>query len=451
MDKKKILLIILAVAAIFAIIFGLGGDEPQFSNVFIGDVPNIEVAAQDNIKGVKLICDPSGSMKGYVDFKQVEETTKNNNFKSNVTTLINRVESKYKPEVFTAVCGNKLYPNVEKFRKNLTADNVFTERSSYLRDLIEDGVKYASDSTVSVVLSDMVLSYGAQAIISSKDLKYNWNHLDDLKSDIETAMTAANNNNLHVVVLQYLNDFNGHYYCNFLENLESLNPLRKYNKYDNCLMQNRPYYIMLIGSKENLMSIVKDGCYAKCENMYASFVEANPELKNEVAYNVNTNDSNVWTLGFTEDKSGGFYAAYLKDSTTSFTINCPDFVLPRYYYKDEQSFEVVCNGYASAKVIRYSDNNIEMELAISKLNDFFQGCSKPSDYVTTTLDIYTKNNWYVGCNCNDDISEENMENKTWGLEAFFDGINSAYYHDNKIEKSKVGSLSICFYSPIKSK
>ena len=110
MDKKKILLIILGVAALVAIfgpvIIG-GGEQPQFSDSFKGEVPNIEVAAQANIKGVKLICDPSVSMKGYVDFKQVEGTTKNNYFKSNVTTLINRVESKYKPEVFTAVCGNK--------------------------------------------------------------------------------------------------------------------------------------------------------------------------------------------------------------------------------------------------------------------------------------------------------------------------------------------------------
>lgn len=435
MDKKKILLIIVGVAALIAISI-LPPDSKELNNKFEGSGPNIEVDASANIKGIKLICDASGSMRGYVDFKQITESAKNNII-SNVTTFINRVDEVYSPNEFIAVCGNTMYSNILDFRRELTSNKVFKGGQSFLWNLIDEGVRYASDSTVSVIVSDMVLSYGVDEI-RRKGLNHNIVSLDGLKSNIETAMKDAKKNGLDVMVLQYLSDFNGHYYYNCQENLESLSPERKNNKYDNILMKNRPYYLMLIGSKDNLMSIVKDGCYAECNNMYASFVVAEPNLK-AVNYDVKVNDDKVWNEGpYKDAEDDGFYANYLPKDRTSFTISCSEFELPRYYYQNVDSFVVECEGPATVKVTGYTDNNIIMNLTTVPMNEFFNGRLD----ATTNLNIYTEIDWYTGCSCDDDIVEESLENKTWGLCALFSGINSVYYRDSVVTKSKVGTLSI---------
>ena len=72
------------------------------------------------------------------------------------------------------------------------------------------------------------------------------------------------------------------------------------------------------------------------------------------------------------------------------------------------------------------------------MNEFFNGRLD----ATTNLNIYTEIDWYTGCSCDDDIVEESLENKTWGLTALFSGINSVYYRDSVVTKSKVGTLSI---------
>ena len=433
MDKKKILLIILGVAALIALLWP--PIEKELNNKFVGTGPNIEVVTSANINGVKLICDASGSMRGYVDFKQITESAKNNII-SNVTTFINRVDEVYSPNEFLAVCGNTMYSNIFDFRRELTSNKVFKGGQSFLWNLIDEGVRYASDSTVSVIVSDMVLSYGVDEI-RRKGLNHNIVSLDGLKSNIETAMKDAKKNGLDVMVLQYLSDFNGHYYYNCQENLESLSPERKNNKYDNILMKNRPYYLMLIGSKDNLMSIVKDGCYAECNNMYASFVVAEPNLK-EVNYDVKINDDKVWNaVSHPDVEDDGFYANYLPKDRTSFTISCSEFELPRYYYQNVDSFVVECEGPATVKVTGYTDNNIIMNLTTVPMNEFFNGRD-----AITNLDIYTEIDWYIGCSCDDDIVEESLENKTWGLTALFSGINSVYYRGSVVTKSKVGTLSI---------
>lgn len=443
MDKKKILLIIVGVAALIAISM-LSPDSKELNNEFAGNGPNIEVDTSANIKGVRLICDASGSMRGYVDFKQITESAKNNII-SNVTTFINRVDEVYSPNEFVAVCGNTKYSNILNFRRELTSNKVFKGGQSFLWNLIDEGVSYASDSTVSVIVSDMVLSYGEDEI-RRKGLNYNKVALDRLKSNIETAMKDAKKKGLDVMVLQYLSDFNGHYYCNCQENFESLSPERKNNKYDNILMNNRPYYLMLIGSKDNLMSIVKDGCYAECNNMYASFVVAEPNLK-EVKYDVKINDDKVWNEVTHQDaKDDGFYAKYLPEkTTTSFTISCSKFELPRYYYQNVDSFVVECEGPATVKVTGYAGNNITMNLTTVPMNEFFNGRD-----ATTNLNIYTEIDWYTGCNCDDDIVEESLEKKTWGLSALFSGINSVYYRDSVVTKSKVGTLSIHYVNNSKN-
>lgn len=435
MNKKTILLIIAAVGVLIAILWP-PPPIPKFGDQFEGEALSSQVATGANIKGVKLICDESGSMKGYVDFQHVNSPAKNN-IVGSVSTMVSRIKQHYNPSDFSAECRMK-YNKVDDFQSQLVANTAFTSGSSFLWDLLNKGVSYASDTTVSVVISDMVLSYGAAAIINSRDLYYNQHHLDGLKGMVTSSMTDAKQKGLDILVLSYHSDFNGHYYYNSQENFTSLSPQRKQNYYDNCLMEDRPYYIMLIGSKANLKSLIKNGCYADCANMYASFIEACPVFDTNVKYNVNYNQD-VWIPGHYKGEPGGFYSKFTPQENSSFSISCASVGIPRYYFKDQNSFMAECGTNASAGKVHYNDSTIALTLT--------------TDYVNTlpekgkfSADIYAMNDWVNDSSTDSDVNDiDGIKGKTWGLKTLFEGINTVYYPVGYPGKVKVGSISFGYY------
>ena len=440
MSKKTILLIIAAAAVLLYIISNITGPDPiSFGSQFKGEIVDVANCSNSNIKGVKLIADHSGSMKGYVDFAGLGAA--NNNIIGTVSTFVNRVSQNFNPQKFDAVCGQKKYNRANDFLSELIKNTAFTNGSSMVWDLINNGVQYASDSTVAVILSDMVLSYGSAAIKNSGDLEYNQHHLNGLEGMVITEMTTAKQKGLDVVVIQYLSDFNGKYYYNCQENFVSLSPQRKTNHYIDVKMEKRPYYIMLIGSEDNLKAIVDKECYGTCASMYASFVTESPALRSGVEYTVKANNENIWRVGNAPDKDGGFYSAFVPNESSSFEISCDGVSLPRYYYKDEYSFVAECKGPARGTKGRFANNEVSATVTTDAVNTLNKGEGK------IVADIYAVNKWVTESNAPvSDVDVLNaLEGKTWGLEAFFNGINSVYYPSGNSYRAKIGSITINYY------
>ena len=440
MSKKTILLIIAAAAVLLYIISNITGPDPiSFGSQFKGEIVDVANCSNSNIKGVKLIADHSGSMKGYVDFAGLGAA--NNNIIGTVSTFVNRVSQNFNPQKFDAVCGQKKYNRANDFLSELIKNTAFTNGSSMVWDLINNGVQYASDSTVAVILSDMVLSYGSAAIKNSGDLEYNQHHLNGLEGMVITEMTTAKQKGLDVVVIQYLSDFNGKYYYNCQENFVSLSPQRKTNHYIDVKMEKRPYYIMLIGSEDNLKAIVDKECYGTCASMYASFVTESPALRSGVEYTVKANNENIWRVGNAPDKDGGFYSAFVPNESSSFEISCEGVSLPRYYYKDEYSFVAECKGPARGTKGRFANNEVSATVTTDAVNTLNKGEGK------IVADIYAVNKWVTESNAPvSDVDVLNaLEGKTWGLEAFFNGINSVYYPSGNSYRAKIGSITINYY------
>lgn len=440
MSKKTILIIIVVFAVVGWIVIDAVTTPapPEYGNTFNGMSPKVESPSEANIKGVKFICDESGSMKGFVDFSGLNAKAKNN-MVGTVSSVINKVAEKYPDtDEFYAVCGTKRYNNIENFVSELRSNKAFTNNSSYLWELVEEGVEYASDTTVSIILSDMVLSYGRNAIIENKDLLYNPHQLDGLKGEIITQMRKAKEKKSEVVVVQYESGFNGHFYCNCQENLTNLTPQKEEKEYDGQMMEQRPYYIMFIGSKANLKSLISHGCYADCKNMYASFVDPEVALA-DTEYLVEAKNSDVWQVGSYDEKPGGFYNQFKPNESTSFEISCSQFTLPRYYYKDGKSFEAICDGPANVSDLNYADNTIRMNLTTESVFDSFTKDGEGSFIV----DIFATNNWIADSSCDDDINKlDEIKGRTWGLKALFDGIDEVYQAKTI---TKVGSITINYY------
>lgn len=480
--NKKVILVIVAVIAVVAILVGGCEDKPRFSGKFVGEAPAVDAVDDVKIKGIKFFCDPSGSMKGYTDFAGIKVTESTDiNIASTVSILANRVSELDPKPTFSAKCGTKTWNNSDSFVAGMRNKEVFQNGSSFVWELMDEGVKYATDSTVSVILSDMVLSFGKTPILASKDINYNTHRLDGLKAEVVSRMTEAfkeqkreakqgnkstiyTRPRLDVLVIQYFSDFNGKYYFNCKENLVDTNSSVTKNNFDGKNMKDRPYYMMFIGTEANLKYLIEKGCYEKHKdmNMYATFVADNLTLADK-EYNVEYEDTDsknkgIWEKGNDKgDKAvGGFYLKFIPEDTvaTSFTIACNDFKLAPYYYRNEEDFEAECEGYASVSDIKYENNTLTMRLTTEPIK-------KPEfgKRGAFSINIFAKNNWVESSSCIDDVCDienfepedsktkiqnrlEDLEGKTWGLKTLFDGINSVYYKEQPIEKVKVGSLKI---------
>lgn len=440
MSVKKIFFILAALGVVACLI--IPTKKPSFGDKFKGEVFDSESLGEANIKGVNLYCDFSRSMRGYIDFAGLSEPSAANNVVGNIAELLNKIETKYEVKSST-ICGNNKFSKT-KFIDALVDKKKFDGKESLIWDLVNDGVKYATDSTVSIVLSDMVLSYGLATIRERGDTDFNMHQINGLTGKITDVMTSAKTKGLEVVVIQYFSDFNGDYYWNYTENIRGKDAYKKQK------MEKRPYYVLLLGTKENLADIVNEECYHYDSdmNMYATFVESTPKLK-EVPYCVTTG-ANCWYCDSYDEEDpeilGGFYSAFDDTEPSLFSIECSDFKLPRYYYSNSMSF-MAENKYGDVSNIVYDDLNGSLKF-IFRANSV-ESLPKIRGGSCFEMDIYATNRWIEDSQIadNNDVDQDmkSLERKTWGIQALFDGINSVYYGRETIEKSKVASLKVNFY------
>lgn len=279
--------LIIALVAIVVIVL-LNVDGCSDGDSIHGNSWNVETtrvsSSSDSIKlsTVYVNVDNSGSMKGYLDFSGYPQV--NNNLVAYVTRPLDYFKNNYN-STLDIRCGTTKTNNIQEFRTKLNNGSILTGAVTELDKMIIAASKQVSDTTISIIVSDLVLSAGLQAIRTTKDSYLTIHKLDELGSTIHTALMDAKS--IGVLIMQYYNDFNGNYYYNCTEN--TVNG----HLYKNSLLHKRPYYIMVLGTPKTLKDLLAKKVFAQYNNIYASFGVNSNDMQTK-KYSISADPSFVW-------------------------------------------------------------------------------------------------------------------------------------------------------------
>lgn len=430
--KKNILLIILGVALTAFIINLIKGHSGEFGTKAEVKLPQTIETTSTPIKDVTFIIDNSQSMRGYVDFsgnkpifqkatKSMLSTT--GDFMSNC--------SKNLSAYTRALCNGQEY-DTDGTIKSLSNYSAFSGPTTELEDFIKKGTSMASgDSSVCVIVSDMVLSYGKKVLNEKQDKYYNLHSLAELQTKAKDAFKGLKSKGKDVMIVKYEGDFNGKYYCNYTENLDPCN-------FKDTLMVKRPFYYTIIGTPEALKNL----CGTKCipsgyTKIFTTLALTDSDLKTDT-YHVNQPSGQVqWILGNPNPKKAAdnIYSVTmtkdLKDITSQFTFSFPKFELPIYVSEDisaepfdkHLSSVSLLNDNSSFTVTTCPFNQLSKEQTVNV--DFT--CPRYVEFKSSSID--------------DDATciVEDLEHKTWGFEAVVAALYDAY-GIKEGDKNKILSL-----------
>lgn len=425
MDKKTIFGIPLLLGAVAIILWLFIGIGPKAGNKFEAMVQSPESLKADSVKSINLYVDFSGSMRGYIDFAGIESGK--NTFISTVSSMLDNLESTYKVNSESR-CGDKQYGK-DPLRLAMQNKGIFNAKTTSIQDMLHEARLKANNKSLSIIVSDMVMSWGVTKIKESKDTLYNLTQIDGLGAAIHSEMKSIKDSGLDVMVAQYLSDYNGNWYCNFTENLKSP------NKYKGKRMENRPYYILIIGSANTLKELVIKNCIKDYNNIYTSFDI--DKCSKPVEFNVSAKDgdkyANLWTIGNIEnpdDKGTIWTTDDLESSTSTFTFRCNDFIIPMYCFNGEcknLSVKSTPDVVLSAD-IKYP--TFSMDVTLKPFNELESN--------EVELNVICNNYWAKESSTLDDIEESDMSGKTWGIAKVFEKIDAAFYPGGRNYDQVVG-------------
>lgn len=425
MDKKTIFGIPLLLGAVAIILWLLIGCDPKTGNKFEAMVQSPESLKADSVKAINMYVDFSGSMRGYIDFAGVESGK--NTFISTVSSMLDNLESVYKV-TSESKCGGKQYGK-DPLRLAMQNKAIFNAKTTSIQDMLHVARLKANKKSLSIIVSDMVMSWGVSKIRESKDTLYNLTQIDGLGAAIHSEMKSIKDSGLDVMIAQYLSDYNGNWYCNFTENLKSP------NKYKGQKMENRPYYILIIGSANTLKELINKKCIKDYKNIYTSFnIDKCSKI---VEFNVSAKDgdkyASLWTIGNLEnpnDKGTIWTTDDLESSTSTFTFKCNDLLIPVYCFNgDCKNLSVISTpDVIISSEIRYP--NFSMDVTLKPFNEL--------ECQDIELNVICNNNWVKESSTLNDIEESDMNGKTWGVTKVFEKIDAAFYPGGRNYNQVVG-------------
>ena len=434
MNKKVLIRLGILALGILILALWLSGDRnksPEPTAVPLGTLNTTkkESISEANVKDVFLMVDPSGSMKGYLDFAGFPEARKT--LVNTITKPLDRLSSDYAAslKVKYGTAGNYTVTTTKDVQDKMTTGAAFNGAVTMLDLMIADAVKQVTDSSVSMLVSDMVLSYGRSKLISSKDYWLNTHNLSDLGSSIHTVLKS--NTDVKVLLLQYYSDFNGKYYYNCTENLENG------DKYRQELMKYRPYYIMVFGNKEMLKSLLDNGVFVSYENVYASFdLDDGDKIDSEMY--VVLDPESVW---IPEESTSTIYTTVNNGSVReSLEVQFKKFDIPAFL---NQKYEI--GDYHLSDVIESIDdvtdsgNPEQLRFRVTlKPYDKLPGKGK------VEFTLVSGNTWAADASIEDDAKIDTvsvLEKKTWGFETIVKNIDDAYFPNAKRGNQAVASIS----------
>lgn len=433
--NKKLLLIPVAVGLIIFIIAQILKEE-ETGNKFEIIVPNVTEGTSEanQLKGVNLFLDNSGSIKGFLDFARMPNgNMANATFISTLSNFMDRIKSSYNIEPL-CYCGGTSY-NRSGFLQGMENFSIFRGAVTELHQAISDLVKATTDSTIAVFASDMILSYGKNTL-TNKGKFYNKQQLEQLGAYVHDAMTDAKGKDFHALLVQYYGDFNGQYYYNYTENIDP-------NIYRDSLMRQRPYYILAIGKEPFLKSLAAQNVFLKPAHIYATFDLPEPQTKK--TFEIQQNDNKVaWIIGNPDpkymDNPGTIMSnADFGDAVSTLKITYPKVDIPFYInVKTDEKLSPVWDEKIIQNVTIESSPSAEQQVMIVTLN--------PHNKLKTTHDVTIRlcsdNEWVEAATTLDDTkNEEDIRQKTWGFSTIVNNINKVYRKEETLTPETIAKLS----------
>lgn len=415
--NKKLFLIPLAIGLAIWIIFDFFSTA-ETGNHFEMTVPELsQDASSKSVKHVSIYLDNSGSMKGYVDFAGVNNGSQAR--ASIIGTLSNMMDNVHDTYNIESVCkcGGFNYARRD-FLRGMENFSIFKGAVTELHNMIQLVADSTSKNGVSVIATDLVMSYGKNKLIAEKDSFYNYHQLEQLGAQVHNAMEKCKNKNLQVVVLQYYSDFNGKYYYNYTENL-------KPNKYANTLMTNRPYYLVVLGSEENIRSMMANNCFNRADHVYASFYMGEPKHTQKYILEMDDNSRVAWNIGDpdnTEAKGSIMTNTGFGDETSVLYFSCKKINIPNYICLTDEGKLVP--EWDSSVISRVEEVSVG-----TASTQKFKVTINPHNKLRTSNDVWIRLNSNVGWISDastDDDTIDDITKKTWGFSTVMQNINKAY-------------------------
>lgn len=378
------------------------------------------------VKSAVLYFDNSGSMKGYTELvgpdaeKRIVATT--------TEGLVNLEAAGV--ESIRVECGNSVINSIDEYRVKLRDGKLLNGATTELGDMFKKATKQVSDTSVSIMVTDMVLSFGREKVKNNHWL--NKMNLWDLGVDIyHTVLRAKNEKKAHFIVLQYLSDFNGKYYCNCTEKfvMPENNP-----RYYDSLMSNRPYYIVVIGGEQALKSIIVNQCFKDYCNIYTTLGLDNSDMMTQ-PFNAKR-EVGPWALGTDKNKNGCLVATTNKDEAR-FEISFAPFIIPKYVNSDYH----VGNYSSNIKGVE-ENGKTSYTVSLYPCKTKYK-TEKDLEQAWFVLESANGTYWSQNSSINDDVNIKglkDLEGKTWGLNAVIENIDKAYFPQGrpKDQVAKIG-------------
>lgn len=413
--NKKVFLIPIAIGLVVFFLFELIHKDSTGSK-FEMTVPETEQPAKDSVKAVTLFLDNSGSMKGYVDFRGLPNST--NAQATMISTLSNILDNVYSSFSIepTCYCGGTTY-NRNGFLVGMRNQSIFHGAITELHNLIRSVSAKTGKDSVSIIASDMILSYGRTKLLAQKDTFYNRNQLEQLGAEVFHAMTECKNKGLDVMMLQYYSDYNGNYYCNYTENLRP-------NVFKGKNMSERPYYLLVIGSKDNLKNLMVNHCFNDPAHVYASFKMDPP--KKQQAYTVENGQGSkvLWQIG--DPKNADMPGSVFSDSNfggerSTLIFTCDRIPVPGYISLNDEH-----------KLVPDFDKDFVESVQETSGTDgrqMFTVTLKPYNTLKSKSDVSVRLNsdvsWPQNASTKDDTKDD-INKQTWGFSTVMDNISKAF-------------------------
>ena len=453
MDKKVLIRLgIVAAIIIIAILLFSGNGRPKVShgNKYEVNTTFVNKATRPTVKEVYLLMDPSKSMLGYMTFKGLGANDIKKNIVNNVSDPLDRLtsRSRYGANLYVSFFGsgdkaNDPYKPTDISRLQLAmkgdkdSEGIFKGGLTMLGDMIAKAVDQVNDTTLSLFVSDMVMSYGPTKL-KNEDMWLNKTDLANLGATIHSALTKAivkvnedKKVRVEVLLLQYYSDCNGKYYYDCTENQVN----KGKSRFEGQLMKDRPYYIMVFGTKEMLAGLLDDGVFAKPEHFYTSFGLDDSDMRTgKLRLNFKPESSWCWDNSgedFNAENMGTIWTASdLGEQAETFTVEFDHFDIPSYLSQD---IEIDHKFYENSKVL----SKVELDASNKdpKIMRYFVTL-KPYNKLPETVEplefrLVSENKWAEEASINDDtnVELEELQGKTWGLSTIIKNIDKAYYDE----------------------
>ena len=420
--KKVFLYILLGVVVVVVVISIVIPPKNQFGTLAKIEVPGKNDVKSDLIKNVTFIIDNSGSMQGYINFSGNQPEFKDakpslpskvGDFMSNCTNILQANT--------VAECNRKIY-DMSQMMIAFNNYSAFSGPITEVNKLFEIAAsKVSSDSSICVVVSDLVLSHGPVALRQKKDIYLNFRNLAGLKTSIRNQFYKLKNEDKGVLIVKYESEFNGKYYYNYTENQENCT-------FKDSLMQKRPFYVVAIGKTKALKQLCNSGCIPGGYTQIFTSLSLDKEDMMVENYSVSQpSEQPQWTLGCPDAKKMSeasnlpfslSMGRNIKTVSSKFSFTFPQFTLPIY---------------VNDTIVPEFDTSVLT--SVSNLTDLksFDVVTRPYEELpkVANLTVTFKSNQYVDFSQSstlDDIkiSMTELEGKTWGFEAIIEALYEVY-------------------------